>query len=193
MGNHSTLARFHQSPVWFSVGQRSIEMGKKSCICPQCNQLFEAATSRVNRAVKLQAPIYCGTVCAGLARRSQLTTVERKSAKAEYDREYRERNREKRKQQKAEYYQKTYDPVKAAEKRKERMHLHVAYCRRPEYKEWKREYDRTYLARKNFGEFAEAFLLLQQIEESISTHASRYQIYITNGTINKAQTRRRAL
>lgn len=168
-------------------------MATKSCICPQCNQLFDAIVSRLNRARKLGVPIYCGKVCAGLSRRTQLTTAERKAAKAEYDREYRERNGDKLKQQKADYFRQTYDPVKAAEKRKERMHLHVAYCQRPEYREWKRKYDKLHLAKKNFGEFAEAFLLLQQIEESIAAHASRYEIYITNGTINKAQNRRRAL
>jgi hypothetical protein len=32
------------------------------------------------------------------------------------------------------YFERTYDPRKAAVERKKRMHLHVAYCREPRYK-----------------------------------------------------------
>lgn len=170
-------------------------MAHANCICKQCSVQFQTETGLVNRAQKIGAPVYCGRKCAGLARRlrNQPTEDERKAAKSEYDRIYRARNAEQRKQQKSEYFQRTYDPVKAAMKRKERSHLHAEYCRRPEYKAWKREYDKHHLAKKKFGEFAEAALLLQEIEREIDTRVTRYEIYRTNGTLNKAQTRRRAL
>jgi hypothetical protein len=67
---------------------------------------------------------------------------------------------------KAAYFQKTYDPVKAAIERKKRMPRHVEYCRSPEYRAKKREYDR---ARKlsRFGEFSEAFEALEQLQKEI--------------------------
>lgn len=165
------------------------------CVCPQCKGSFDVETGRFNRAQKIGAPLYCGKACAGLARRrvDPPTEAERKAAKAEYDRQYRERNAEKRKQQKAEYFQRTYDPAKAAKERKARAHLHAEYCRRHEYKAWKSQYDRRYRADKEFGEFADVALLLQDIEAEIDERATRSEIYRANGTTNKAQTRRRAL
>lgn len=38
-------------------------------ICPQCSKSFFATTSKVNWAKKKGAPLYCGRVCSGLARR----------------------------------------------------------------------------------------------------------------------------
>jgi len=166
-----------------------------SCTCPQCHKEFEAEAGRQNRAERIGAPLYCGKICAGLARRlkNPLTDAEKKAAKAAYDRQYRQDHAEARKRQKAAYYQRTKDPVKEAARRQERMHLHVAYCQRPEYKAWKQQYDLRHRAQKDFGEFAEAALLLQDVEREIEAHATRYEIYQSNGTINKAQTRRRAL
>ena len=113
--------------------------------------------------------------------------------KAEYDRQYRARNTARRKEQKAAYFKRTYNPAQAAVERKARAHLHAEYCRRPEYKAWKRGYDVRYNAKKDFGDFAEAALLLRGIEQEIDARMTRYEIYQTNGTLNKAQMRRRAL
>ena len=63
-----------------------------------------------------------------------------------YDMAYRAKNLERIKAGKRAYFQRTYDPREAAVERKKRMHLHVAYCRQPRYKAWKREYDRKYRA-----------------------------------------------
>lgn len=71
------------------------------------------------------------------------------------------------------------------------MPYHVEYCRRPEYKVKKREYDLKYRAERQFGEFAEAFMVLSDIEREINDRATRYEIGRDNGTINKAQLRRR--
>jgi len=163
--------------------------------CPQCGAAFEAETGRMNRALKIGAPLYCGRACAGLARRltSPPTEAERKEAKRLYDARRRVEKEEEIKAKKRDYFKRTYDPAKAAAERKERMPRHVEYCRRPEYKAWKREYDRRHLAEKKFGEFAEVALLLQDIEREVEQRATRYEIYRTNGTLNKAQTRRRSL
>lgn len=163
--------------------------------CPQCSAEFAVKTERLNRALKIGAPLYCGRKCAGLARRLKAppTDAERKEAKRLYDARRRVEKAEEIKAKKCEYFKRTYDPVTAAEKRKEKMPQHIEYCRRPEYKDWKRDYDSRHLAKKKFGEFAEAALLLQNIEREIEERATRYEIYRANGTLNKAQTRRRYL
>lgn len=164
-------------------------------ICPQCREPFEASTGKARRADKKGAPLYCGRACAGLARRNPNppTEAERKAAKAAYDAKYRALNHEARKAQKAAYYREHRDPEKERAARKARMPKHVEYCRRPEYRAWKSEYDSRYRAQKIFGPFAEAFLLLQDIEREIDSQATRYEVYRANGTLNKALTRKRAL
>ena len=46
------------------------------------------------------------------------------------------------------------------------MPKHVEYCRRPEYKAWKHEYD-IQKAAEEFGEFGEAWRLLLDLEKEI--------------------------
>lgn len=166
-----------------------------TAICPQCGVEFEATTGALNRALTIGAPLYCGRECAGLARRlkNPPTAAERKEAKRIYDARRRIEKADEIRAKKREYFKRTYDPEKAAEERKEKMPRHIEYCRRPEYKAWKRDYDKRHLAKKKFGEFAEAALMLQDIEREIDQQATRYEIYRTNGTLNKAQTRRRSL
>lgn len=159
--------------------------------CPACKAIVDAPTGKVNRAIKVGAPLYCGRVCAGIARRKGKSTDQRKAEKSEYDRLRRERLGEKIKAQKRAHFKATYDPVAAAAYRKKRMPIHVEYCRRPEYRAWKAEYDREYRAKKDFGEFWESAMLLASIDTEIAKKASRYEIMMTNGTINKAQRRRR--
>jgi hypothetical protein len=164
-------------------------------VCPHCTSKFETRSAYVNRAAKAGAPLYCGRVCAGLARRRAvpLTDAERKAAKSAYDAKRRLALAERLKAEKAAYFKRAYDPVKAAVERKARMPKHVEYCRRPEYREWKREYDRKRRANQMFGEFSDAFMLLQDIENEIAARATRYEIYSANGTLNKALQRRRSL
>ena len=140
---------------------------------------------------KIGAPLYCGRACAGLARRRN--QAEKIAAKAAYDKERRAKLRDRIKAEKAAYYQRTKDPIKEAAQRKARMHLHVAYCQRPEYRAWKSEYDRQYRAHRQFGEYAEAFMLLLDIENEVASQASRYEIYKANGTLNKSLQRRRSI
>lgn len=159
--------------------------------CSHCGTLIEKAAGSVNRAQKLGKPLFCNKTCFGLSRRAGKSLEQKKEEKRLYDMEYRAKNLELIKQRKADYFKQTYDPVKAAEGRKKRMPQHVEYCRRPEYKVYKQSYDAQYRAKKLYGEYHEAFLLLLQIDREVEARASKYEIGLTNGTINKAQTRRR--
>jgi hypothetical protein len=159
---------------------------------------MEKEAGAVNRALALGKPLYCNRACAGLARRVDRTPDEKRAVKAAYDARRRVALAQKIKDEKRAWYLANRDRMlaefavrRAAPGYYER---HNAYCRRPEYVAEKREYDRRLRANKQFGgEFADAFLLLQDIEREIETRATRYEIYLANGTINKAQTRRRAM
>lgn len=166
--------------------------------CPQCRRIFETRTAHVNRAAKIGAPLYCGRVCAGLARRlkNPPTDEERRAAKSAYD--AKRRNGPQRAEilaKKMQHYYENHDRIKAehAVYRAAHMDRHVEYCRQPEYRAKKSDYDRKRRAEIQFGDFSEAALLLSDIEREISERATKYEIYLTNGTINKALRRRRAL
>jgi len=166
--------------------------------CPNCKNPFEAKAAHVNRAAKVGAPLYCGRVCAGLARRNKNppTDEQRREAKAAYDAKRREgAQREKILAQKRDHYYANHERISAklAEYRAAHMDRHVEYCRQPEYRAWKSVYDRRRRAEMNFGDFSEAALLLADVEREITERSSKYEIYLTNGTLNKAQQRRRAL
>lgn len=167
-------------------------------LCPQCLGLFETETGRFNRAAKIGSPLYCGRVCAGLARRlkNPPTDEQRRSAKAAYD--AKRRNGPKRSEilaKKLAHYYANHDRLKAehAVYRAAHMDRHVEYCRQPEYRAKKAVYDRRRRAEKNFGEFSEAALLLTDIDREIAERSTKYEIYLGNGTLNKALQRRRAL
>lgn len=162
-----------------------------NCICGYCRKKFDRNASAVGRAVRGGAKVYCNKSCAGLGRRKNKNDAQKKAEKRLYDIAYREKNSAALKIKKAARFQRDYDPVAAAVKRKETMPRHIGYCRKPEYKKWKKKYDEHYSAKKKFGEFYESFLLLKKIDEEIASRASKYEIGLENGTINKAQTRRR--
>lgn len=160
--------------------------------CTQCGIEFEAETGRYNRAIKIGSPLFCGMKCAGLHRRKTRKTEEKRRAdKSEYDRLRRERLADRIKKEKADYFQRTYDPIKAALERKARMPKHVEYCRREEYRTWKREYDKSYRS-KEYGEFAEAYQLLIELEKEINSRMTRFEVYATNER-RHAQWRKRQL
>lgn len=163
--------------------------------CAQCGIKAERCAGHVNRSRKIGAPLYCSMACAGLSRRlkNPPTLAEKKVAKAAYDAAYRVARSVELKAKKRAYFQATYDPVKAAVERNKTMPRHVEYCRRPEYRKVKSQYDRRYRAVKQFGPFAEAFLMLQDVENEVQHRATKYEIYSANDTLNKAQSRRRAL
>jgi hypothetical protein len=160
--------------------------------CPQCGKPAYKETSAITRAKAIGAPLYCGKVCASLARRKPPKTKEQKVAeKAAYDAEYRRKNREMLRIKHAAHHQRTYDPVAARVERKKRAAFHAEYCRRPSYRLWKAEYDRRYRAAQ-YGEFADAYLLTVELNREIKTRSSNYEIRRQNQTGNKAQERDRA-
>ena len=104
-----------------------------------------------------------------------------KAQKAEYDREYRRKNRAMLKRKKAAYFQRTYDPAAAAVKRQERMPYHVEYCRQPKYKAKKSAYDRRRKLSR-FGDYAEAFAALEQLQKEIRMQMpNRFDRYAQSG------------
>lgn len=166
--------------------------------CGHCGRSAAKQASAVNRAHREGAPLYCGRTCAGLARRSLNTHAEKREAKAIYDmcRRFGPKRAVLLEQKRCAYHAKVAaDPVaaRAAEReaRKRRMPRHVEYCRRPEYRKWKEEYDRKYRSRKKFGDFGEAAIVLNDLIAEINARITRTEIYRQNGTLNKWLTRRR--
>ena len=166
-------------------------MTRVSYECSHCGGVGSQASGAVNRARRKAAPLFCSRECSGARRRINRTDAEKRALKAIYDSQYRAREPDKRKADKAEYHKRTYDPASAAEKRSRRMPSHVEYCRRPAYRKWKAEYDRQYRATKDFGPFGEAAIILQDLQTEILTRATRYEIDLASGTLNKKLKRRR--
>ena len=160
--------------------------------CAYCGANFSTRTAYVTRANQRGHNLYCGRECSGFGRRQPVrpTEEEKRAAKAEYDRQYRANNRKVLKAKKAEYFQRTYDPDAAREVRKLNMPRHVEYCRSPDYRKWKAEYDKAYLARKQYGPFADAAVILRELEQEVLSRASRYEIDLAAGRLNKAKMRK---
>lgn len=159
--------------------------------CACCGSDCIKSNGHINRATKVGMLLYCGKACAGRGRRVGKTVEQKKAEKRAYDQQYRADNVDRLKREKSEYFQRTYDPVSAAIARRERMPAHIEYCRRPEYVAWKRDYDVRYRAKKEYGEFWQCFLIVASIDKEVSERATKTEIAAANGTLNKAQTRKR--
>lgn len=160
-------------------------------ICANCGEISEKTNSHINRARKLNKSLYCSRVCFGLASRVNKTPAQLKEEKRLYDIQYRINNKQLLKENKSAYFHRTYDPEKAAIKRKENMHRHVEYCRTPHYKAYKKQYDRKYRAKQDYGEFWESAILSLEIHEEVESRMSQYQIKLESQTLNKCQRRKR--
>jgi hypothetical protein len=158
--------------------------------CAHCGKTSDKPAGAVNRARAAGLRLFCNRRCAGFGRRKGKTQAQRVEEKRLYDQEYRARNLALLKAKKREYFKRTYDPVKAAKVRKKRMPYHVEYCRQPEYRRWKSDYDRRYRA-KEFGPFAEAYMLTIDLNRTIKERMTNHEIKWENQTANKAQFRRR--
>lgn len=173
-------------------------MSKVSIFCPVC-RLWKGRESRhVNRARKMGSNVYCSLKCSGLGRRKEAPISPRnpdwKALKREYDKKYRAKNLDHLKSKKAAAYKITGPLNRGKEKayRNKRMPKHIEYCRQPEYRVKKEKYDRRRRAVQQFGEeFAEAYLVLQQVDGEIAKRIDRTEIYRQNGTQNKIKQRRR--
>jgi len=160
--------------------------------CAHCGKPHNQPTGHVNRAAKRGAPVYCGKVCFGLARRKHKTVAQKVEEKRIYDEQYRIKNAARLKAEKAAWHKKTYDAEKTRLYNQQRMAQHIEYCRRAEYKEYKKQYDLEYRNKQDFGEFWEAAILVLKVGAEIASRATRYEIYTQNDTINKTQKRKRA-
>jgi hypothetical protein len=159
--------------------------------CGYCGAVVPQPQRAIRRAIREGKPLYCDRECAGLARR--VSVEQKKEAKRLYDAQRRVERAAELRAEKAAYYQRTRDPVKEREVRRKNMGRHVEYCRRPEYRAYKADYDQQYRANE-YGEFAEAYLLLLDLEREIRSRASSYERRKARGYYTRsAQQRRREL
>lgn len=159
--------------------------------CSHCGKEIDKPIGAVNRAKSINAPLFCNMVCAGLARRKDITDEQFKANKREYDKEYRAKNRAMLKAKKAAHFKATYDPAKASVERKKNMQRHVEYCRQPEYKAKKVDYDQQYRATKLYGEFAECAILVEKINKTLAQKANKSELRTIQGTNNKSKRRKK--
>jgi len=161
--------------------------------CSYCGKWASQPNGAVNRAKKNSNRLYCNRTCAGMGRRDQNppSEADRKKAKSLYDAKRREQLRDVIKAKKHEYFKRTYDPKKAAKARKKRMPYHVEYCRRPEYRAYKREYDRKHLAKKHYGDFADCAIIARELHQEVRSRMSDFDVRTANQTLNKTQRRKR--
>jgi ribosomal protein L24E len=160
-------------------------MGK--IICCFCGKEVEKTTGAINRANKNNLPMFCDRKCSSANKKT--SKEDKIELKRLYDLGYRKRPDHK--QKKSESFQRNYDPVKAAAKRKETMWRHVEYCRQPEYKLKKKEYDRIYRAKLKYGELWEVAILTMKIQDEVLSRMTRYKIDLESNTLNKSQRRKR--
>lgn len=166
-------------------------------VCPQCGRSCERPGGWVNRSAALGLRVYCSRRCSGLGRRSGKTQEQKRAEKSAYDRARLARMGEQIRKRKRAYYASA--PVQEREKarradpqwRARKSAYHLAYCRSPEYRRWKADYDRR-ARTKEHGEYADAVRVLWQLEREIASRMTRYEIYSANGLVNKKQQRSRA-
>lgn len=158
--------------------------------CPQCQCQTKLPLRAINAAKKRKGKVYCSRVCSGLARRLNKTKEQQKEEKRLYDIKYREKNEERLKAKRAEWFQKDYkgNPDKYKAIRKAKQSRHNEYCRKPEYREKKKKYDEVYLAKKKYGEFWESAILVRRIQEQYD----KKEVKQANNLINKSQIRKRS-
>jgi len=159
--------------------------------CAYCKQEFEANSSAYNRATKQGLNVYCSLEHSGLGRRDKRTSEQKKADKSAYD-----KNRRLEKfdviKAKKQAYDKTPEGRAAQKRRRQtRMPKHVEYCRQPEYRAKKVEYDRRHRAEKFFGEFAECAILVEQINKTLIEKADKAHLRTIQGTNTKSQRRKR--
>lgn len=160
-------------------------------ICAHCGKAADKPNGAVNRARRDGVRLFCNRRCSGLGRRKHVPKSVKRLLKKLYDEQYRAKNLALLKAKKHAYFKRTYDPAQARIDRKKRATAHAEYCRQPEYKRWKADYDRR-LRDAAFGEFAEAQRLSIDLNRTIKEQMNGHEIREANGTCNKTQNRRRA-
>jgi hypothetical protein len=162
--------------------------------CPHCKKSFQPVTGAANRADKAGSPLYCSRACSGLARRVNRSPEDKKAAKAEYDRKRRAELGESLRAEKRAAYYANHDTNKAraAELRKtaEYKAKHLVYLSTPEYRAKKQEYD-VELRKAGYGDFAETWRLLLDLEKEIRSQQSSYERRKARGYYTRASITRR--
>lgn len=162
--------------------------------CAHCGKVGKKRSGDVNRARSQGRRLFCNRECASKGHRSDFRTPEQKIAeKAEYDRLYRvkEANRVRKKAYGSAWYQANRDREKEREVRIANMPRHVEYCRQPEYRAKKHQYD-VRRQSQMYGEFAEAHRLLVELErEIIKLTPDKYERLKARGYFEQQNIRRR--
>lgn len=156
--------------------------------CRSCGAPVKQSQGSINRALRDDKPLYCDRVCAGLARRVSSSYKKRK--KALYDAHRRTEKAAAISAQKRAYYQRTRNPEQERQRRQANMERHVEYCRQPEYKAVKAEYDRERRAQE-YGQYGAAYLLLLDLEREIRSRATSYERYKARGYYTRTSQQRR--
>lgn len=153
------------------------------CTCTICGKPYQKKEGAYNRALKLGMNIFCSRACCGVSKRTSIE--DKKAKKAAYDK--RVYNTPERKEARRRYFQKSYtsNPEKYRELRRAKYPKHLEYLNTPEYKAWKKEYDKKYIANKNYGVFSEAAIILIELESFLKQNMPdelKFQMGITNKT-----------
>ncbi len=161
--------------------------------CAYCGKQFEKSAGHLNRAISQGLNVYCDKKCAGLGRRTNETTEEKKVYKQWYDLFIRASRTEDEwilvRLQALVLFHLDYraNPEKYREKRQRKMAAHIEYCRQPEYKKYKKGYDEQYRAKKDYGDFWECAIILKNLDKEIDYRESKRQ----NKIYNKSTTKRK--
>lgn len=157
--------------------------------CAQCGKVTKKHLGHVNRARKLGLKLFCGQKCFGLSRRHNKTIQELKEEKRLYDIEYRRKNEKRLKKKRGAWFKKDYaeHPEKYRKQRKKRQKKHNEYCRQPEYRKYKKDYDRKRVAKLQYDKFWEAAIALRDLGDIVDNRQAKKDQYI----FNKSQKRKR--
>lgn len=188
----------HNNPITIVLTWRTIcvccGQMKTQFTCPVCGNLTSKEVGAVNRAKAAGLRLFCGRVCAGIARRSavQKTDEQRRADKALYDAKYRAKRLDVIKARKKQAYLANPPREREAAYRKAHSADHLAYCNTPEYRAWKREYDKVYRAKQEFGEFWESAILMIEIHRAaVEKAGGAYELMLAKGYFNRSTTKRK--
>lgn len=154
--------------------------------CPHCSKGFTKRLADYTRAVKNGSRVYCSRSCSGLGRRK--SDAEKKEVKRLYDIKYREDNEDELKRKGKLYCESPAGRAMQKRQRDKNQEAHAKYIKTDRYRAWKKEYDKKHCAKKNYGEFWESAIILNDLEKQFD----RYETRLANGTLTKSQQRRRA-
>jgi len=126
--------------------------------CCTCGKVVKKNVGHVNMSKKMGLKFFCNQKCFGVSRRHNKTEAQCKEEKRLYDIQYREKNEERLKKRRHDWFMQDYakNPEKYKKERQRRYPKHLEYLRKPEYREYKKDYDVKYLAKKYFGIYWES-------------------------------------